>query len=79
MSDLSTKIEEIWSTRDSLDADDEGANSAIHAAIDLLDTGEARVAEPATDGGMVVNEWLKQETLQDLPTDRNLKQRFLRS
>ncbi len=63
MSDLSTKIEEIWSTRDSLDADDEGANSAIHAAIDLLDTGEARVAEPATDGGMVVNEWLKQAIL----------------
>ncbi|MDP6215492.1 MAG: hypothetical protein QGI41_11245, partial [Acidimicrobiales bacterium] len=59
MSDLRTQIEDIWAARDSLDVDDEGANSVIHAAIELLDSGEARVAEPDGEGGVVVNEWLK--------------------
>jgi 2,3,4,5-tetrahydropyridine-2-carboxylate N-succinyltransferase len=59
MSDLRTQIEDIWAARDSLDAEDDGANAAIHSAIDLLDAGEVRVAEPDGDGGVVVNEWLK--------------------
>lgn len=59
MSDLRTQIEDIWAARDSLDTGDEGVNSTIHAAIELLDTGEARVAEPDGGGGVIVNEWLK--------------------
>ena len=42
MSDLKAQIEELWSGRDDLDVDDTEANAAIHAAIDLLDTGQAR-------------------------------------
>ena len=59
MSDLRTQIEDIWAARDSLDTGDEGVNSTIHAAIELLDTGEARVAEPDGGGRVLVNEWLK--------------------
>ena len=58
MSDLQARIEELWANRDSLAPDDADANAAIHEAIDLLDRGEARVAEPGDDG-VVVNEWLK--------------------
>ncbi len=58
MSDLQAHIEQLWAGRDSLAVDDADANAAIHAAIDLLDSGEARVAEPGADG-VVVNEWLK--------------------
>ncbi len=59
MSDLRQRIEQLWEGRDGLAADDSEANEAIHAAIDLLDLGEARVAEPDGSGGVVVNEWLK--------------------
>ena len=43
MSDLQTQIEELWAGSADLSVDDAGANAAIHAAIDLLDTGQARV------------------------------------
>jgi 2,3,4,5-tetrahydropyridine-2-carboxylate N-succinyltransferase len=59
MSDLQAQIEGLWSGRDDLDVDDVEANAVIHAAIDLLDTGQARVAELDGSGGVVVNEWLK--------------------
>ena len=59
MSDLQTQIEELWAGSADLSVDDAGANAAIHAAIDLLDTGQARVAEPDGSGGVVVHEWLK--------------------
>ncbi|NBZ96629.1 MAG: hypothetical protein EBR40_09445, partial [Proteobacteria bacterium] len=35
---------------------------AVEAALDMLDRGEARVAEPGADG-WVVNQWLKQAVL----------------
>jgi len=59
MSDLQAQIEEMWAGRADLSVDDAGANAAIHAAIDLLDTGQARVAEPDGSGEVVVHEWLK--------------------
>ncbi len=56
---LRAQIEELWAGRDGLSDDDSEAVATIHAAIDLLDTGAARVAEPDGAGGVVVNEWLK--------------------
>ena len=56
---LKARIEELWAGRDGLSHDDTEAVATIHAAIDLLDTGAARVAESDTEGGVVVNEWLK--------------------
>jgi 2,3,4,5-tetrahydropyridine-2,6-dicarboxylate N-succinyltransferase len=63
MADLSSTIGEIWDRRSDLDPDDVEANHAILAAVDLLDRGEARVAELGPDGTPVVHQWLKQAIL----------------
>jgi 2,3,4,5-tetrahydropyridine-2-carboxylate N-succinyltransferase len=63
MADLSSTIEEIWDRRAELDPDDVDANHAILSAVELLDRGEARVAELAPDGAPIVHQWLKQAIL----------------
>jgi 2,3,4,5-tetrahydropyridine-2-carboxylate N-succinyltransferase len=64
MSDLHHRIDDLWDHRDEVKPGDPQARTVIHEAIDLLDTGRARVAEidPATDG-VVVHEWLKRAIL----------------
>jgi 2,3,4,5-tetrahydropyridine-2,6-dicarboxylate N-succinyltransferase len=62
--ELARQIETLWEARDhlaSVMAESE-ARHAVHQAIDLLDRGEARVAE-VVDGQVVVHEWLKQAIL----------------
>jgi 2,3,4,5-tetrahydropyridine-2-carboxylate N-succinyltransferase len=59
MADLESQIRELWERRDDLGPDDGEAVSVVHAAIDLLDQGAARVAEIGPDGQPVVHEWLK--------------------
>ena len=44
-------------------AGDGEAFAAVREAIDLLDTGQARVAEVGADGEIVVHQWLKQAIL----------------
>jgi 2,3,4,5-tetrahydropyridine-2-carboxylate N-succinyltransferase len=64
LDDLAKTITALWEGRDDLESVmplDE-ARAAVHEAIDLLDGGEARVAEVA-DGEVVVNEWLKYAVL----------------
>lgn len=61
--DLKARIGELWAGRVELSAGDAEARQAVHEAIDLLDTGEARVAEMAPNGDVVVHEWLKQAIL----------------
>jgi 2,3,4,5-tetrahydropyridine-2-carboxylate N-succinyltransferase len=62
MADLRVQIEELWRSRDEIDPDDVAAGALVQEAIDLLDRGEARVAE-VVDGEVVVHEWLKQAIL----------------
>jgi len=64
MADLQAKIEELWERRSELSPSDREAAATIEEAIDLLDTGRARVAEvdPSTDE-VVVYEWLKKSVL----------------
>jgi 2,3,4,5-tetrahydropyridine-2,6-dicarboxylate N-succinyltransferase len=64
MADLQSRIEELWARRDSLAPGDADAMADVDAVVDLLDRGEARVAEvdPAT-GEVVVHLWLKQAIL----------------
>jgi 2,3,4,5-tetrahydropyridine-2,6-dicarboxylate N-succinyltransferase len=62
LDDLALRIEGSWErlARDpgaELDAD------AVESAIDLLDRGEVRAAEPDGDGGWRVNAWAKQAVL----------------
>jgi 2,3,4,5-tetrahydropyridine-2-carboxylate N-succinyltransferase len=64
MADLQSRIEELWSRAGALGPTDADALAVVTEAIDLLDSGEARVAEvdPATDQ-VVVHQWLKQAIL----------------
>jgi 2,3,4,5-tetrahydropyridine-2-carboxylate N-succinyltransferase len=59
--ELAKTITALWEGRDDLAAvmPEPEARAAVHAAIDLLDRGEVRVAE-VVDGEVVVHEWLKQ-------------------
>ncbi len=64
MSDLEQQITTLWEQRDDLTSvmpEAEAAN-VVREAIDLLDTGAARVAE-VVDGEVVVHQWLKQAIL----------------
>ena len=64
MADLQASIEDLWERRDELSPADTDAAALVSEAIDLLDTGQARVAEvdPGTDQ-VVVHEWLKKSIL----------------
>jgi len=64
VSDLVEQVTRLWDGRDDLDAvmPRAEARTVVHEAIDLLDRGEARVAE-IVDGKVVVHEWLKQAIL----------------
>ncbi len=55
---------ELWSRLEEIGPSDGDALATVSAAVELLDRGEARVAEidPETDG-VVVHEWLKQAIL----------------
>ena len=61
--DLARTLEAAWEDRAGLDTATRGpVREAVEAAIDLLDSGQARVAEKAGDGWQV-NEWLKKAVL----------------
>jgi 2,3,4,5-tetrahydropyridine-2-carboxylate N-succinyltransferase len=64
MADLQTSIDDLWEHRDEVKPGDSEATTLVHEAIELLDTGQARVAEidPTTDQ-VIVNEWLKRAIL----------------
>ncbi|MDG2533222.1 2,3,4,5-tetrahydropyridine-2,6-dicarboxylate N-succinyltransferase [Sphingomonas sp. HITSZ_GF] len=63
MTDLQTVIDAAWEDRANLGFGTEGAvREAVAEALNLLDRGEARVAEPV-DGGWQVNQWLKKAVL----------------
>ena len=60
---LQARIEARWERRDTLSAATQGApRDDVEAALEMLDRGEARVAEP-TPNGWHVNQWLKQAVL----------------
>jgi len=60
---LEAAIEAAWEARTTVDAGTTGQiRDAVDASLALLDSGEARVAEPR-DGGWHVNQWLKKAVL----------------
>ncbi len=61
---LIATIEAAWESRDGISADTQGdVREGVTRALDLLDRGVARVAEPDSNGGWRVNEWLKKAVL----------------
>ncbi|MBC8339697.1 MAG: 2,3,4,5-tetrahydropyridine-2,6-dicarboxylate N-succinyltransferase [Rhodospirillales bacterium] len=62
-SSLQTTIDTAWEDRDSITTTTTGAVAdAVNEALDLLDSGQARVAEKTGDGWQV-NQWLKKAVL----------------
>jgi 2,3,4,5-tetrahydropyridine-2-carboxylate N-succinyltransferase len=64
MADLETAIEALWARAGDLGPNDTDALATVTEAIDLLDSGKARIAEidPSTDD-VIVHQWLKHAVL----------------
>ncbi len=63
MSDLESAIEAAWEARDTVTPASSDVRASVDAALSLLDSGLARVAEPDGSGGWKVNQWLKKAVL----------------
>ncbi len=67
MDKLQQIIEQAWDNRDLLQT--ENVQTSIRKVIDLLDSGELRVAEPV-NGGWQVNEWVKKAVVLYFPIQK---------
>ncbi len=64
LSHLESVIEGAFEARDAISTATRGEKrDAVDTALDLLDKGEARVAERMADGSWKVNQWLKKAVL----------------
>ncbi len=64
LNELEATIEAAFDARDTIDAGTAGpVRDAVEEALNRLDSGEARVAEPAPDGSWHVHQWLKKAVL----------------
>jgi 2,3,4,5-tetrahydropyridine-2-carboxylate N-succinyltransferase len=62
--DLAKTIDDAFEQREGIGPATKGAvREAVEAALDLLDRGEARVAERGANGDWKVNQWLKKAVL----------------
>ncbi len=60
---MQARIEALWARRETVSAQTGGDDrAAVEAALEALDSGRLRVAEP-TEGGWAVHVWLKQAVL----------------
>ena len=64
LNDLETTIETAFAEIEGVNTGTRGAvRDAVEAALELLDKGQARVAERQPDGSWTVNQWLKKAVL----------------
>jgi len=69
---LALEIEAAWERRAELSPQSKGADvEAIEAALDLLDSGEARVATRSANGLWETHQWLKKAVLLSFRTTAN--------
>jgi 2,3,4,5-tetrahydropyridine-2-carboxylate N-succinyltransferase len=61
--DLEAAISAAWEDRAAVTPASSDVREPVEAALELLDSGKARVAEPDGAGGWKVNQWLKQAVL----------------
>ena len=62
--DLENTIDAAWENRDAIGLDTQGeVREAVEESINLLDSGQARVAERLGVGDWKVNQWLKKAVL----------------
>ncbi|MGJ4729781.1 2,3,4,5-tetrahydropyridine-2,6-dicarboxylate N-succinyltransferase [Luteimonas sp. SDU101] len=64
-SEIQRTIEDAWERRATLTGEEteDRVRPAVEAAMQGLESGELRVAEPGAEGGWQVNEWLKKAVL----------------
>ncbi len=70
--ELAAAIEHAWENRAEVTPDSADVRVAVEAALGLLDSGTARVAEPDGDGGWQVNQWLKKAVLLSFRLNDNV-------
>ncbi|MEM7766630.1 MAG: 2,3,4,5-tetrahydropyridine-2,6-dicarboxylate N-succinyltransferase, partial [Pseudomonadota bacterium] len=70
---LARVIDQAWEGRADISTGTQGeVREAVDAAIDLLDTGEARVAQRGSaNGDWTVNQWLKKAVLLSFRLNAN--------
>ncbi|MEJ2408329.1 MAG: 2,3,4,5-tetrahydropyridine-2,6-dicarboxylate N-succinyltransferase [Novosphingobium sp.] len=71
MSGLEAAIEAAFDARDTVTPASEDVRKIVNEALDLLDSGKARVAEKV-DGEWVVNQWLKKAVLLSFRLNDNV-------
>ena len=70
--DLAAAIEQAWEVRDGVTPASSDVREIVEAALELLDSGQARVAEPDGNGGWQVNQWLKKAVLLSFRLNDNV-------
>ncbi|HWK41337.1 MAG TPA: 2,3,4,5-tetrahydropyridine-2,6-dicarboxylate N-succinyltransferase [Croceibacterium sp.] len=70
--DLESAIAKAWEDRASVTPASSEVREPVEAALELLDSGKARVAEPDGQGGWKVNQWLKQAVLLSFRLNDNV-------
>jgi len=70
--DLAAAIEAAWENRAEVTPASSDVRGDVEAALALLDSGKARVAEPDGNGGWQVNQWLKQAVLLSFRLNDNV-------
>ena len=76
MSDLQSTIEQAWEARDTVTPASADVREVVEAALALLDSGQARVAEPDGQDGWQVNQWLKKAVLLSFRLNDNAPMEF---
>jgi 2,3,4,5-tetrahydropyridine-2,6-dicarboxylate N-succinyltransferase len=70
---LETTINAAWEDRMAVNLGTKGAvREAVDAALELLDSGKARVAERVSPGNWTVNQWLKKAVLLSFRLNDNM-------
>ncbi len=68
---LENTINQAFENRENITSSDSDVVDAVKQAINLIESGKARVAEPV-DGGWKVNEWLKKAVLLSFRLNDNV-------
>ncbi len=69
--DLISQIEQGWEDRTEV-SPGHSVSTAVEQALEMLDNGSARVAEPDGEGGWRVNQWLKKAVLLSFRLNDNV-------
>ena len=69
--ELAARIEQAWEAHEAVTPASTAVREVVDAALELLDSGQARVAEPDGQGGWHVNQWLKKAVLLSFRLNEN--------